>query len=67
MMVKPDDILQQVQSFLTLEEGDVVMTGTPKGVGVIQSNDRFIGQVFLCDQASYSSHTKLLSCEWRAQ
>lgn len=47
MMYKPDVILKELQSFITLEDGDIVMTGTPKGVGVIQKGDQFIGQVLL--------------------
>lgn len=45
MMVKPDAILTQLQDFIDLEDGDIVMTGTPKGVGEIVSDSQFIGQV----------------------
>ncbi len=45
MMYKPDEILAQLSTFLTLEDGDIVMTGTPKGVGVIQAGQIFCGQV----------------------
>lgn len=45
MMVKPDDILTQLQEFIDLEDGDIVMTGTPKGVGPIVSGSQFIGNV----------------------
>jgi len=41
MIYKPDQILSEIQSFMTLNEGDVVMTGTPKGVGVIRAEDHF--------------------------
>lgn len=47
MMVKPDEILTQLQSFIDLEDGDIVMTGTPKGVGEIISGSKFTGEV-LC-------------------
>lgn len=30
MMYKPAQILKELQTFITLEDGDVVMTGTPK-------------------------------------
>jgi len=49
MMYKPDVILQELQGFMTLEDGDIVMTGTPKGVGVVQPGAEFVGQVFLND------------------
>lgn len=45
MMIKPNDILVELQSFIDLEDGDIVMTGTPKGVGKIASASQFIGKV----------------------
>jgi 2-keto-4-pentenoate hydratase/2-oxohepta-3-ene-1,7-dioic acid hydratase in catechol pathway len=41
MLFPPQQILAEIQSFLTLEDGDVVMTGTPAGVGKVLSGDRF--------------------------
>jgi len=45
MMVKPNEILTQLQDFIDLEDGDIVMSGTPKGVGKIVSGSRFVGKV----------------------
>lgn len=45
MMYKPDRILEQLQRFMDLEDGDIVMTGTPKGVGQIISGSEFVGKV----------------------
>ena len=45
MIYQPDIILADLQTFLTLEDGDIVMTGTPKGVGVINAGSRFTGRV----------------------
>jgi 2-keto-4-pentenoate hydratase/2-oxohepta-3-ene-1,7-dioic acid hydratase in catechol pathway len=45
MMYKPDAILAELNSFITLEDGDIVMTGTPKGVGEIVANSEFVGKV----------------------
>jgi len=45
MIYQPATILADLQTFLTLEDGDIVMTGTPKGVGVINAGSRFRGQV----------------------
>ncbi|TMM45089.1 fumarylacetoacetate hydrolase family protein [Colwellia ponticola] len=64
MMAKPAEILTELQTFLTLEEGDIVMTGTPKGVGVINDNDQFIGQLYL---SQAETKKVLLDCQWRAQ
>ncbi len=64
MMYKPEDILTQLQTFLHLEDGDIVMTGTPKGVGVVNVSDSFSGQVLV--EANNSKQT-LLNVEWLAQ
>jgi len=45
MLYKPDEILKEITSFMTLENGDIVMTGTPKGVGTINSGDQFTGSI----------------------
>ena len=47
MMYKPEEILKELLTFTTLEDGDIVMTGTPKGVGVINAQDSFIGKILL--------------------
>ncbi|TWX65570.1 fumarylacetoacetate hydrolase family protein [Colwellia demingiae] len=67
MMAKPDDILKELQTFMSLEDGDIVMTGTPKGVGVIGQNDNFIGQIYLSQQDKLSNEKVLLDCNWQAQ
>ncbi len=46
MLFKPDVFLASIKSFLTLEDGDVIMTGTPAGVGQITSGDEFVGKIF---------------------
>ena len=45
MLYKPQNILLDILKFISLENGDIVMTGTPKGVGVINSKDFFCGKV----------------------
>ncbi|MBL0687773.1 MAG: fumarylacetoacetate hydrolase family protein [Sulfurospirillum sp.] len=46
MLYKPEDILKEVKRYFTLEDGDIIMSGTPKGVGVVNSGDKFLGQIF---------------------
>ena len=65
--VKPADILAQLQTFITLEEGDIVMTGTPKGVGVINTSANFTGQVQLAAQDNSIKNNSLLTCQWLAK
>jgi 2-keto-4-pentenoate hydratase/2-oxohepta-3-ene-1,7-dioic acid hydratase in catechol pathway len=40
MLFNPGAILQFVTQFMTLEAGDLIATGTPPGVGLIQPGDR---------------------------
>jgi 2-keto-4-pentenoate hydratase/2-oxohepta-3-ene-1,7-dioic acid hydratase in catechol pathway len=45
MLYKPDEILAEIQTFMALTNGDIVMTGTPKGVGKIIAGDVYVGTV----------------------
>lgn len=47
MIHKPQDILDEMSSFMTFNDGDIIMTGTPKGVGVVNSGECFSGRLFL--------------------
>ncbi|MEZ5504119.1 MAG: fumarylacetoacetate hydrolase family protein [Halioglobus sp.] len=47
MLRGPENILRELASFTTLEDGDIIMTGTPAGVGEVHSGQVFRGQV-LC-------------------
>jgi len=46
MMYKPEQIVAEVDSFMHLQDGDIIMTGTPKGVGTFDLNDVFIGKIY---------------------
>ena len=50
MMYKPAQILEEVQTFMQLEDGDIVMTGTPAGVGKICQGAEFVGALVCNDQ-----------------
>ncbi|MGR5500483.1 fumarylacetoacetate hydrolase family protein [Vibrio sp. DNB22_10_4] len=45
MLYKPDVILSELNTYTHLEDGDIVMTGTPQGVGEIVAGDRFLGRI----------------------
>ena len=47
MIYKPHQILQQIQSFMHLEDGDIIMSGTPKGVSTYQIGDRFRAKILI--------------------
>jgi 2-keto-4-pentenoate hydratase/2-oxohepta-3-ene-1,7-dioic acid hydratase in catechol pathway len=43
-------MLEEILSFMTLEDGDIIMSGTPKGVGTYKVNDKFIGKIYCEDE-----------------
>ncbi len=45
MIYQPAEILAEIQTFMTLNNGDIVMTGTPKGVGQVSPGQVFKGRV----------------------
>ena len=45
MLYPPNVILEELNRFLTLEDGDVIMTGTPSGVGPIPKGSQFDGRI----------------------
>jgi len=46
MMYKPHTMLEEIESFMSLEDGDIIMSGTPKGVGTYAKGDSFAGEVY---------------------
>jgi len=47
MIYKPDKILREIESFMSLEDGDIIMSGTPKGVATYKKEDIFVGKIYL--------------------
>ncbi len=60
MISKPECLLTEVGSFLSFENGDLLMTGTPRGVGAVKQADRFAGKIFEKQQL-------LVQCAWLVQ
>jgi 2-keto-4-pentenoate hydratase/2-oxohepta-3-ene-1,7-dioic acid hydratase in catechol pathway len=54
MIFKPDFLLQEISRTFTLEDGDIILTGTPKGVGSFNRGDRFIGTILSGDKTLVS-------------
>lgn len=46
MMYSPAALLKEISSFMTLQDNDIVMSGTPSGVGEIQSGNELVGKIF---------------------
>ncbi|MGB5965352.1 MAG: fumarylacetoacetate hydrolase family protein, partial [Sulfurimonadaceae bacterium] len=60
MIYKPEMMLEEIKSFMHLEDDDVIMSGTPKGVATFNQGDRFVGRV-------YSNDKLLVEKEWVVQ
>jgi len=50
MLTRPSDLLAEISANFTLCDGDLVMTGTPRGVGPLTVGDVYEGKVFYGDQ-----------------
>lgn len=59
MINKPARIVEEIRGFMSLCDGDVVMSGTPKGVGEVRAGDVFVVSLF-------KGGVKLLEREWVA-
>ena len=60
MLNTPNNLLDEIASFMSFEDGDILMTGTPSGVGVVNRGDIFVGRIF-------DDETLLISKEWQAR
>ena len=59
MLYPPDVILKELNQFLVLEDYDIIMTGTPAGVGPVQAGEHFFGRVL-------DSENELVTGTWSA-
>lgn len=46
MIYKPETIYNNINAFMSVDDGDIIMTGTPKGVGVVKKGQNFEVQLF---------------------
>jgi len=60
MIYKPAEMLREIQSFMSLEDGDIIMTGTPKGVSTYARGDRFVAKI-------WEGKNEILNVEWTCQ
>lgn len=61
MIYNPQTIFSELQRFITLEDGDIVMTGTPQGVGSIAPNSMFKVALHIKDTVK---QTPLVEHQW---
>lgn len=57
MLYAPSEVLVEVKKHFCIEEYDIIMSGTPKGVGRLTSGQRFLGQIL-------QNGTVATECEW---
>lgn len=50
MINKPKEIIKEFCTFSSFEDGDILMSGTPSGVGQFKVDDQFIGKIFYKDE-----------------
>ena len=60
MIYKPLEMLAEIENFMSFEDGDIVMSGTPKGVSTYKRGDKFTGRV-------YEGERLLVESSWRVQ
>ena len=58
MMYKPDFLVKDIDEIFGLDDGDIIMSGTPKGVGRVEKGDEFIGRI-------YKNGKVLVEKKWR--
>ncbi|MFY9074046.1 2-keto-4-pentenoate hydratase [Malaciobacter mytili] len=56
MINKPQEIISEAKTFLDFEDGDILMSGTPSGVGSFKIGDIFLGKIL------YKNEVLLQSC-----
>lgn len=47
MINKPKEIIKEFKTFADFEDGDILMSGTPSGVGEFKKGDIFVGKILL--------------------
>ena len=62
MIYTPVQIIRELETFTTLEDGDIIMTGTPAGVGEIKAGQDFEGKVLLAGKTLVSATWIAMTC-----
>lgn len=60
MIYKPSEMIDEILTFMDIEDNDIIMTGTPKGVATYNTNDKFEVKI-------YEEDKLLLESSWIAQ
>jgi len=57
MIYKPREMIEEIKTFMSFEDGDIIMSGTPKGVNTYSIGDTFVGRI-------YSKDRLLVESQW---
>lgn len=60
MLFSPERLVEEVQGFITLEDGDILMTGTPAGVGALSAGGHYHAELLQGERV-------LTSVSWQAR
>ncbi len=60
MIYKPQQILDECKSFMSLNNGDIIMSGTPSGVGGYDIGDVFVAKL-------YHDDNMIVQARWEVQ
>lgn len=60
MINKPHYIINEARTFMSFEDGDILMTGTPSGVGKFFKDDVFVAKILFEDKVLIETRFKVL-------
>lgn len=60
MITKPQEIIDELKTFSSFEDGDILMSGTPKGVGEFKQKDIFLGRILYGDEVLVEQRFEVL-------
>ena len=63
MIHKPKDILNEIETFMSLEDGDIIMSGTPKGVSSYKIGQNFCGKILYKNRVLVEQTWSVLSID----
>jgi len=56
MIYKPLKIIEEIETFMSLVDGDIIMSGTPKGVDFYKRGDQFRAEIYVDKRIVISSN-----------
>ncbi len=60
MLFTPQFLIENVAEFMPWEDGDILMSGTPEGVGQLNKGDRLVGKILHGDNILIEHEWKIL-------